>query len=158
MSIQQSINNMLATTAVVGGIASHTAAQQIEASKELEVAETNFEYQTKEAANAIKAHAKDEGLTEEQIKSLDEKDINKLAENVQKLRETTLKTNREERLEKASAIGGRGRTTEVRNQQLQAAYNAGRELNDRITAMKELKFTMEAAQRKLSPLGIGGKK
>jgi hypothetical protein len=47
---------------------------------------------------------------------------------------------------------------DYKNQQLEKAYTAERELNDRIAASRELKFDIKAATEKISRLQQGGKK
>lgn len=133
---------------------------------------------------------------------LSEKEVEDLANEVDKFRSGTLTKNTNERLTAASNLPEEGRHTvkraktipgqrvwrqsinvktgkvedlyrdipakhvpgkyisnkEYKNQQLEKAYIAERELNDRIAASRELKFDIKAATEKISRLQQGGKK
>lgn len=168
MSVQNALDNI--TNAALGmAVAGKYVNQQnienkaklAEAQQKLQENQTAFEQDTKEAAAAIKAHAADEGLTEEEIKSLEETDINKLAQNVDTLRKGKLTENRVNRMEEAAKsgveedpeTGALSFDKEARNDFLKAAYKASEENAQRIIASSKLKFNLEQAQAEIKARG-----
>ena len=116
-----------------------------------EIVETNkkaLEADQFEAQQAILAHATDEGLNEAQIKKLHEDPTY-----AQELRETKLIEKRQKRIEDAGFEYAKD-STEENNVQLKKAYEAFRELNQRIEATRQLKFNLEAAKARIKARGV----
>lgn len=160
-TIQNSINTGLGTLAGALAANKHLKQQQvgIEAANaaDQEIVESTkaaIENDATEAQQAILAHAKDEGLSEEQV--------NKLKEDptyAQELRETTLKENRINRLKEAGERYDKYHDNQIdriykTGDQLNKAYESFRELNQRIEASRQLKFNLESAQARLKARGV----
>jgi len=123
--------------------------------KEIEGLNVDIKNDEFEAQQAILAHAKDEGLSEDEVYRL-EKD----PAYAQHLRETVLKESRKEGLEVASkdynqAVSEFGKDSVVGEQaskELNRAYERLRELNKRIDTTNKLKFNKEQAEARLAQL------
>lgn len=130
------------------------AAKNAEDKQIVDTTKTAIENDQIEAQQAILAHAKDEGLTDEQV--------NKLKADpsyAQELRETTLKENRINRLKEAGEKYDKYHNNPIdriykTGDQLNKAYESFRELNQRIEASRQLKFNLEAAQARLKARGV----
>ena len=112
-----------------------------------------------EAAEAIKAHAADEGLTPEQVASLDEKDPDKLAANVDAIRRGIMTENRKTDLKESGERYKKYKGNKIDNiyktkDNLERAYNRFRELNQRIDASSQLKYERDAAMARLKARGV----
>lgn len=159
--IQSSINQALGTVAGALAASKHLKQQQLNidaanaADQEIvETTKTAIQNDAIEAQQAILAHAKDEGLSGEQITKLKENPAY-----AQELRETTLKENRINRLQEAGERYDKYHNNPIdriykTGDQLNKAYESFRELNQRIDASRQLKFNLEAAQARLKARGV----
>ena len=158
-TIQSSINQMLGTVAGAAAAGKHLKQQQIgiEAANaaDQEIVETNekaLEADQFEAQQAILAHSKDEGLSEDEVYRL-EKD----PAYANTLRDTVLKERRQENLSVASDKYNEAKPGLQKyraGKQLEKAYTSLRELNDRIAATRQLKFNIASAQARLKARGV----
>lgn len=116
-----------------------------------------------EAQQAILAHAKDEGLSQEEIAKLNED-----PSYAQHLRETVMKEQRKQTLSLASKkydetpegkyeydknTGSFFDPKEKAGKELNHAYERLRELNQRIDATRQLKFDLESAKERIKARG-----
>lgn len=161
-AIQNSMNTMLGAAAGAATLGKHIHNENMKIetekaglAKEIEGLNVDIQNDEFEAQQAILAHAKDEGLSEEQV--------NKLKEDpayAQHLRETVMKESRKQGLEVASkkyneAVSEFGRDSAVGEQaskELNRAYERLRELNQRIDTTNKLKFNKEQAEARLAAL------
>lgn len=159
-TIQSSVNAMLGTVAAGAAAGKHIKQQQlnIEAANaaDQEVVETTkaaIKNDTIEAAEAIAAH--EEGfknkIQDYNLSDLDDDEVNELAEEVEAFREGKLTDDRIQRIKDASEYTG---AKNVRKGMLNKAYDAFRELNQRIAASRQLKFNLESAQARLKARGV----
>ena len=172
-SIQGSINQSIGAIATASALGKHIANQEKE--NKAKAAEANFEAEKygseydadiNEAQQAILAHAKDEGLTQDEIERL-QRD----PEYAQTLRENVLKPQREQSLAMTSKkyydtpegqIEYDKNTHEFYDpkeragEELNYAYDRLREINQRIETNRVLKFNRDSALRRVEI--YGGKK
>lgn len=161
MSFTNQVMSLLGTAAAMSTMG-QSVSEQKKANEAANAADQEIVKSTKtaiendaiEAQQAILAHAKDEGLSEEQV--------NKLKEDpsyAQELRQTTLKENRINRLQEAGERYDKYHDNQIdriykTGDQLNKAYESFRELNQRIDASRQLKFNLEAAQARLKARGV----
>lgn len=157
MSIQRNINAALGTAAGAATMGKHISEQakandikitELEAEqaanvKEIEGAKTAYANDLKEAQQAILAHAEKEGLSEEEIKKLEED-----PEYANIAREK-LKATREKELEEAGnaykeAYKKLGEEPKQESDAIKLAYARLRETNQRIATTNQLKFDVES--------------
>lgn len=159
-TIQSSVNAMLGTVAAGAAAGKHIKQQQlnIEAANaaDQEIVETTkaaIKNDTIEATAAIAAHEPEfaEKVKDYDLQNLDEDEVNELREEVEAFREGKLTEDRIQRIKDASEYKG---AKSVRKGMLNKAYDAFRELNDRISASRQLKFNLESAQARLQARGV----
>ena len=156
LEIQNSINSLLNTAAAAATMGKHVKQQAAglaaaDAADQETVATTKkaIEADQFEAQQAILAHAKDEGLTEEQISKLKENPAY-----AQELRETTLKENRVAGLQEASERYNTYHDNPIdriykTGENLTRAYERLRELDQRIDTTRQLKFDLKSAEQRI---------
>ena len=163
-TIQSSINQMLGTVAGAAAAGKHLKQQQLNIdaanAADQEIVDTTkkaIEADEFEAQQAILAHAKDEGLAQDEIDRLKTDPTY-----AQHLRETVMKESRKQGLQVAGkeydkAVSEYGKDSLVGEQagkDLNRAYERLRELNQRIEATNKLKFDLEAVQARLKARGV----
>lgn len=163
-TIQSSINAGLGTAAGALAAGKHIKQQQLNIdaanAADQEIVETTqraIEADQFEAQQAILAHAKDEGLSAEEIDRLKTDPTY-----AQHLRETVMKESRKQGLslagkeydETIAEYGSDSGLGKAAGENLNRAYERLRELNQRIEATNKLKFDLEAAQARLKARGV----
>jgi hypothetical protein len=169
-SIQNSINAGLGTIGAGVALASREIEQQkqnnIATAQDKQIIETTtkaLEADQFEAQQAILAHAKDEGLSEDEITKLKED-----PSYAQHLRETVLKEQRKQALSLASKkydetpegkyeydknTGSFFDPKEKAGKELNYAYERLRELEQRTDTTRQLKFNLESAKARIKARG-----
>lgn len=176
-TIQNSINQGIGAVGTLAAASSilkdQETKRQAEVATATEVLKTNEEAlknDNYEAQQAILAHAKDEGLSQDEIEKLKTD-----PSYAQHLRETVMKERRKQGLEVASEnynnasedklaknksgklmLDDKGNPMtekDVANKQLLKAYKSFEELNDRIEATRQLKFNVESAKQIIKTRG-----
>lgn len=162
MGFQSSVNQLLSTSTVIAGGAKHFKEQKLQKDAEIAgleqqqvAAEEALKSDTIEATAAIAAHEPGfaEKVKDYDLQNLDNDEVNELREEVEAFRTGKLTDDRIQRLQEASAYKGSAKT---KSTMLDKAYNAYRELNQRIEATRQLKFSLDSATERLKALK-GGK-
>lgn len=161
-AIQNSMNGMLGAAAGAATLGKHMHNENLKINtekaglaKEIESLNVDIKNDEFEAQQAILAHAKDEGLAQDEIDKLKADPTY-----AQHLRETVMKESRKQGLQVASqeydkAVSEYGKDSLVAEQaskDLNRAYERLRELNQRIDTTNKLKFNKEQAEARLAEL------
>lgn len=159
LEIQNSINGLLNTAAAAATMGKHVKQQSAQlaaadAADQETIATTKkaIEADQFEAQQAILAHAKDEGLSQDEVYRL-EKD----PEYANTLRDTVMTESRKQGLKVAAdeydktvaEYGKESGLGKAAGENLNRAYERLRELNKRIDATRQLKFDLKSAEQRI---------
>ena len=169
-TIQNSINGVLGAAAGAATLGKHIsnqnkeiAAKNAEDQQIVETAKTAIKNDTIEAATAIAAHEKDfrdilekDNIDLDKLPEMSDEQIDDLTKKVDDFRSGKMTNDRigiiNEKGEKLSENKGT-KNEEKYKGELKHAYESFRELNQRIDASRQLKFSLEAAKARLGARG-----
>ena len=170
-TIQNSINGVLGAAAGAAALGKHIsnqntefAANNAEDQQIIETAKTAIKNDTVEAATAIAAHEDDfrdilekNNIDLDKVQEMSDEQIDDLTKKVDDFRSGKMTTDRigiiKDKGKKLKENKGTENEEKYKSE-LKKAYESFRELNQRIDASRQLKFSLESAQARLKARGV----